>query len=277
MTISFEPMTVAHIAGAVALSRQVDWPHRPEDWELNRSISSGVVGLAEGRVVASIFMTPYGADAATINMVIVDEAMRGLGLGRRLMDQGLALAGGRACSLVATQAGLPLYEKLGFVAVGQVVQHQGEAPAVAIPDAVDWAEAGDHRRIAALDRSAYGHDRSRLLYALAKRAKFAVIRDDEEVQGFAAIRDFGRGQVIGPVVARSDTEARVLVDFLLAHNEGRFVRIDTRDEADLTSFLLERGLARVGGGIAMRRGLPQPSAGASGHHRTYALASQALG
>lgn len=54
MTISFESMTAAHIAGAVELSHQVDWPHRPEDWELSRSISFGVVGLAEGRVLASI-------------------------------------------------------------------------------------------------------------------------------------------------------------------------------------------------------------------------------
>jgi len=277
MTITFEPMTAAHIAGAVALSRQVDWPHRPDDWELSRSISSGIVGLAERRVVATIFMTPYGADAATINMVIVDEALRGQGLGRRLMEHGLGLAGGRTCALVATQAGLPLYEKLGFATIGEVVKYQGEAPAVAMPDAIDWAEAADPRRIVALDRLAYGHDRSRLMYALARAAKFAVIRDGEDVQAFAAIRDFGRGQVIGPVVARSDTEARALIDFLLAHHGGRFVRVDTHVESGLSGFLLERGLTRVGGGIAMRRGPVLPGAGARGLLRTYTLASQALG
>ena len=72
-------------------------------------------------------MTPYGDDAATINMVIVDAAMRGRGLGRKMMEEALAKAGERTCCLVATQEGLPLYEKLGFVATGEIVQHQGEA------------------------------------------------------------------------------------------------------------------------------------------------------
>ena len=73
-------------------------------------------------------MTPYGDDATTINMVIVDAAMRGRGLGRKLMEDALAKAGERICYLTATQEGLPLYEKLGFVATGEVVQHQREAP-----------------------------------------------------------------------------------------------------------------------------------------------------
>lgn len=277
MTVFFEPMTAAHVPGAVELSRHVNWPHRPEDWELNRSISSGVVGLDDGRVVASIMMTPYGDDAATINMVIVDGAMRGRGLGRKLMERGLDLAAGRACSLVATKVGLALYEKLGFVAIGQVAQHQGDALPVAIPDVVSWAKADDHGRIVALDRAAYGHDRSRLMQALAKTAKFAVIRDGEGVQAFAAIRDFGRGHVIGPVVARSGAEARALIDFMLAHNEGRFVRVDTRTEVGLSDFLLERGLAHVGGGIAMHRASEHSRNGAPRQFQTYALASQALG
>ena len=80
--------------------------------------------------MATILMTPYGEDAATINMVIVDAAIRGRGLGRKLMEEALARAGERTSYLVATQEGLPLYEKLGFVATGKIVQHQGVAPAV---------------------------------------------------------------------------------------------------------------------------------------------------
>ena len=49
----------------------------------------------DGRVVATTMMTPFGSDCATINMVIVDAAMRGRGLGRRLMDAALDMAGER--------------------------------------------------------------------------------------------------------------------------------------------------------------------------------------
>lgn len=275
--IMLEKIRPEHLDGAVELSRQAQWPHRREDWELVLSISRGVVALDEARVVATIMMTPYGDDAATINMVIVDEAMRGRGLGRKMMEEALAKAGERTCYLVATQEGLPLYEKQGFVATGEIVQHQGEAVPIEAPVHVTWSEADDHERLVALDRAAYGHDRSALMQLLRERAKFAVIRDEGEVQAFGAIRPFGRGLVIGPVVARSDAEAKALIDFLLAHHEGKFVRVDTDVSTGLADWLTGRGLAQTGGGITMRRAGAARKEESAGLHRTYALVNQALG
>jgi GNAT superfamily N-acetyltransferase len=275
--IILEEMTPKHLDGAVALSRQVSWPHRREDWELAQSISRGVVASIEQRVVATIMMTPYGDDAATINMVIVDASMRGRGLGRKMMEKALGKAGARTCYLVATQEGLPLYEKLGFVTTGEIVQHQGEALPVDPPDHVSWSESGDHARLVALDRAAYGHDRSALMQLLQERATFAVIRDEGEVQAFGAIRPFGRGLVIGPVVARNGTEAKLLIGFLLAHHQGNFVRIDTDGSTNLAEWLTERGVAHAGGGITMRRSIATLKESKPRQHRTYALASQALG
>jgi GNAT superfamily N-acetyltransferase len=270
-------MTPAHLDGAVELSRQVGWPHRREDWELVQLLSQGIVALEERRVVATIMMTPYGDDAATINMVVVDASMRGRGLGRKLIEEALAKAGERTCYLVATQEGLPLYEKLGFVTTGEIVQHQGEALPVDAPDHVSWSESGDHARLVALDRAAYGHDRSALMQLLRERAKFAVISEEGEVQAFGAIRPFGRGLVIGPLVARSAAEAKALIDFLLAYHQGRFVRLDTNVSTDLAEWLAGRELAHVGGGITMRRSMATHKESKPAHHRTYALVSQALG
>ncbi|WP_394893572.1 GNAT family N-acetyltransferase [Mesorhizobium sp. AaZ16] len=275
--ITLETMAPGHLEGAVELSRQVKWPHRRDDWELAHSVSRGIVALEEGRVVATILMTPYGDDAATINMVIVDAAMRGRGLGRQMMEEALAKAGERTCYLVATREGLPLYEKLGFVATGEIVQHQGEALPVFAPARVSWAESGDLARLGVLDREAFGHDRSALMKLLLERAKFAVIRDEGDTQAFSAIRPFGRGLVIGPVVARNGTEAKALVDFLLAHHQGKFVRVDTDVSTDLAEWLTGRGLAHVGGGITMRRSMATHKESKSAHHRAYALVSQALG
>ena len=124
--ITLEMMMPEHLDGAVELSRQVGWPHRREDWALLQSLSHGIVAIDNGRVLATILMTPYGDDAATINMVIVDASMRGRGLGRQLMEEALAKAEERTCYLAATNEGLSLYQKLGFVATGEIVQHQGE-------------------------------------------------------------------------------------------------------------------------------------------------------
>jgi GNAT superfamily N-acetyltransferase len=273
--ISLEAMGTKHLDGAVLLSREAGWPHRREDWELVLSVSEGIVALHDGRVVATTIMTPFGSDAAAINMVIVDDAMRGRGLGRRLMDAALERAGTRNCRLVATKEGLPLYEKLGFVAVGEIVQHQGKALKVATPATVSWARDDDYEKICSLDRIACGLDRSKLMSILRQAAQFAVIRERGEVAAFAGVRAFGRGLVIGPVVASSSQQAKDLIQFMLAHHEGGFVRLDTELSTGLGPWLVERGLAHVGGGIPMRRGRKVERAEAP--YRTYALVNQALG
>jgi GNAT superfamily N-acetyltransferase len=273
--ISLEAMEIEHLDGAILLSREAGWPHRREDWELVLSVSEGIVALQDGRVVATTIMTPFGSDAAAINMVIVSSAMRGCGLGRRLMDAALEKTGTRSCRLVATKEGLPLYEKLGFVAVGEIIQHQGKALKVATPATVSWARDNDYERICSLDRAACCLDRSKLMSILRQAARFAVIRERGEVKAFAGVRAFGRGLVIGPVVASSSQQAKDLIQFMLAHHEGDFVRLDTELSTGLGPWLVERGLAHVGGGIPMQRGPKVERAEAP--YRTYALVNQALG
>jgi GNAT superfamily N-acetyltransferase len=273
--ISLEAMETEHLDGAVLLSREAGWPHRREDWELVLSVSEGIVALQDGRVVATTIITPFGSDAAAINMVVVDGAIRGRGLGRRLMDAALDKAGARNCRLVATKEGLPLYEKLGFVAVGEIVQHQGRALKVEAPANVSWARDNDYEKIGSLDRAASSLDRSKLMSVLRRVARFAVIREGGEVAAFAGLRAFGRGLVIGPVVASSSQQAKDLIQFLLAHHEGDFVRLDTELSTGLGPWLTQSGLVRVGGGIPMQRGPKVERAEAP--YRTYALVNQALG
>lgn len=99
-----------HLDAAVELSRQAGWPHRKEDWALVLSLSKGFVALENGRVVGTAMATILGDTCATVNMVIVDESMRGRGLGRQLMGAAMDAAENRECRLVATADGLPLYE-----------------------------------------------------------------------------------------------------------------------------------------------------------------------
>jgi len=264
-----------HLDGALALSRQAGWPHRRQDWEMVLALSAGLVALEQGRVVGAALFTPYGRDAAMINMVIVDQAMRGRGVGRALMERALQNGEGRECRLIATSEGLPLYEKLGFSATHAVVQHQGAAAPTLRPQGVEPASRDDMDAIAALDRVACGVDRRALFALLAETARFVVLRRRDEVAGFAALRNFGRGDVIGPVVAGHGEDAKALISFFLAERPGAFVRVDTPTAGDLASWLAGRGLLHVGGGVAMRRGGKPPYA--SSEMRTFALASQALG
>jgi hypothetical protein len=119
-------------------------------------------------------------------------------------------------------------------------------------------------------------DRSDLIAAIALQGRFAVLTRDKAIVGFAGLRMFGRGEVIGPVVAISDEDARDLLTFMFAARPGAFLRVDTSDAAGLAPWLAAQGLAHVGGGIAMRRDAPAAQRPATAF-RTFALASQALG
>lgn len=264
-----------HLEGAVALSRQAGWPHRLEDWAMVLSLSTGIVALDNGRVAGTILVTRYGSAGATINMVIVDEAMRGRGIGRRLMDVALADCKGRECRLVATEEGLPLYTKLGFQETGIIRQHQGIINARAPVEGVTWATAADIAECAAMDRAASGLDRAELIATLADRGSIATLRRKGNIAGFAASRDFGRGEVAGPVVAASAEDAKHLLAFLFAARPGAFLRVDTTETSSLGPWLADQGLAHVGGGITMSK--DGPAARHTSPFQTFALASQALG
>ncbi|HBF28452.1 GNAT family N-acetyltransferase [Rhizobium sp.] len=273
--IELLPFGPDHIDGAFALSQQAGWPHRREDWAMVLSLSQGFVALEEGRVAGTAMATLYGSTCATVNMVIVDATMRGRGLGRKLMDLALGAAEGRECRLVATTDGLPLYEKLGFAVVGEVVQHQGiiKAPELQ-PANIAWADRGVLAEVRALDTQAFGADRSALFERLFGQGKLAVLRDGERIVGCVALRAFGRGEVVGPVVAATLEDAKALLSFVFAERTGHFLRVDTLVDTGLAPWLTEHGLLHVGGGLPMRRNVAET---APSTMKTYALASQALG
>jgi len=260
------------------LSLGVEWPHRPADWDLLRSVGRGFVALDEiGRVFSSAMWFPYGADCATIGMVITSPRVQTHGGGRWMMEGILQQCGERRLILNATRAAYSLYVSLGFVPQATVYQCQGYARAVAAQgDAVETVEGDDLAEVAALDAAAFGADRSALMARLAAVSEIRGLRRGGRLVGFAMRRPFGRGQVIGPVVAGSDEEAAQLVSALLAGLDGQFVRVDTRQaDGALRTVLHAAGLSLHDTVTTMTRGAPLPKV-APGSPGTYALAAHAL-
>ncbi|MET1416614.1 GNAT family N-acetyltransferase [Roseibium sp. HPY-6] len=279
--IVFTTFEKEHIEEAVRLSKAASWPHRTEDWEMVLDLSQGVVGIEDGKVVATALATSFGP-VATMNMIIVDETMRGRGLGRKVMATAMNTVEPVEWRLVATSDGLPLYEKLGFEAYGEVVQCQGivaqSDAVVEISDDMDdglvWAVEAEAQDLAELDKDATGMARMPLLEAFLRLGSVLTIKENGTIVAWAALRSFGRGHVAGPVVARNREEAKQLLSPLLSLCDGKFLRVDTTKSADLEDWLAGFGLARAGGGISMRKG---PSQTQTTGHKAFALASQALG
>ena len=267
--ICLVPFTDSLLDAAQGLSRDVHWPHRRDDWALAAQVSHGLAALDGERVVGTAFCTAMGK-VAMLNMIIVAASHQGRGIGQRLMEGVMAMAGPRAMRLVATPEGLPRYSRLGFEPVGTIAQHQGIAGTVPPADpAVIRGRATDLDRIAALDRAATGMDRRALLARLLERGALFLLAG-----GFAQRRDFGKGQVIGPVVAPDAQAARALLVAAAAGCTGRFLRVDTPRETGLGPMIEALGLPMVALGTDMQHG-PAPRLGPEAAR--YALISQALG
>ena len=69
-----------------------------------------------------------------------------------------------------------------------------------------------------MDREASGPDRTPLIKALLEADAAVVLDRDGAPAGFAMIRRFGLGQVIGPVVAPDEAGARALIGHFLTSN-----------------------------------------------------------
>ena len=112
-------------------------------------------------------------------------------------------------------------------------------------DGASDAHADDHAAIRRLDRDAFGGDRSALCDWLFENARVAVLRNGLRVDGFAACREFGRGHVIGPLVAPDVSAAMALVFRLAAPLTGQFLRLDVVEgdafAQELTKFGLQPG------------------------------------
>lgn len=274
---TIRPMEAADIDAVHGLSVEARWPHRPDDWRLVLVAGHGLVAADEGgRVMGSAMWWPFGEGLATIGMVIVSPRLQGKGTGRRLMREIFAAAGPRTIRLVATAAGQRLYESEGFRATGTITQYQGTASAKALREdaRVRPAGAGDRTAIERLDREATGGDRSHMLGLLAGVGKVAVMEEDGTVTGFAVCRAFGRGHVVGPLIAASAEDAAALAAPFVREHDGAFLRIDTPETAGaMIDFIEGAGLAQVDRVVQMTRG-PAP---ASGPARVLGLTNQALG
>ncbi|MBY8932307.1 GNAT family N-acetyltransferase [Pseudomonas sp. Wu6] len=275
----YRPATAADLPAAHALSVHLEWPHREEDWAMVQRISEGFVAEQDGVLAGIAFACHQGA-YSSIGLVIVSHQHRSKGIGRRLMNLCLDAVGPRTPILNATESGAPLYASMGFVEFARIQQHQG------VPQMPEPLPASRHALCRVVNRADYpkvielanagsGLDRTEVLNDLLPTAEHVVgIEVEGHLQGCAMLREFGRGHLIGPVVAHHPEQARHLITHLLRLIPGAFVRFDIPSACGLADWLENLGLPCVDNAPRMVRGIPpQSSAGVT----EFALVTQAIG
>lgn len=250
-------LTEPDIPAAHALSMAEGWNQTPADWaRLIRLEPAGCFAARDGDMLTgTVTITAYGGTLAWIGMMIVRPEFRGRGIGAGLMRQAIEYVHGLGISCIkldATPMGQPLYQSLGFVVESELERWKGTASAGGRQEEPELTRAGSLEPVFALDRAAYGTDRSRLLAVLAADAPGGPLtsrRYGKDPDGFALLRAGREASYVGPIIATSAGTAVRLLDGMLARCAGSEVCLDR----NLNGLLEADTLAARG--LAMRRGL----------------------
>lgn len=270
-------LRAAHLPQALELSQALQWPYRLEDWAFALGLGRGFAVEIEGRLAGTALWWPYSERHGSAGMIIVAAQDQRKGIGGVLMDALLADAAGRTLILNSTVEGMALYTRLGFVPYGRVNQHQAVLDRSPVAEAAEGLRSfvpDDRLAIQALDEAATGMDRRVLIDALLEISGVRIIERCGRIAGYGCVREWGRGVVIGPIIAADAADARTLIASLAAPHVGRFVRIDVPEWAGLSPWLETIRLPQVDQVVSMALGnLPRTDPG----QRLFALSNQSLG
>ena len=282
MTIQLRTMQPADLEQGYRLSQQVSWPHRLADWEQALALGEGIVAENEQGVVGCAIIWPWGEERSTLGLVIVDPACQGQGIGKKLMEGLLEKVPDGNVRLHATEMGKGLYEKYGFVVQCSVFQHQIaqlpdiQAPVLAEGEVIRPLREDELPALIESDYQSHGLLRPALWQDLFRTADALLVLEKEgQAQGYMTLRKFGRGNVIGPMLAKDQQTAQKLFCYGASQLTGQFVRIDTYGNTPFSDWLVTQGLPSIDAPLMMVRGTPwQRPAGAM---QDFSFMSQAMG
>jgi GNAT superfamily N-acetyltransferase len=233
-------MTDADLGDGLRLSRASGWNQTLEDWRCLLRLGPGLFRVAtrEGRVVGCGGAVVYGGELAWICMILVLPEARGRGVGTRAFEDVLGralrlVAEGRLRSvgLDATPAGRGIYAQRGFRdgAPAGIRRMRAERSAGRAPDGVRALTEADLPEVFALDRRAFGADRSALLrWALAHAPELAWVRRSGGTLAYGFGRHGDHSDHVGPVVAADLPGAKAILDASLSRPRSRPLILDAR-------------------------------------------------
>ncbi|PYT27023.1 MAG: hypothetical protein DMG58_21180 [Acidobacteria bacterium] len=215
-------LSTADIPAGMRLKEAAGWNQTASDWQRVLALQpDGCFAIErEGQVRATTTAVCFGKELAWVGMVLTDAQYRGRGFARQLMGHAVAYLRRKSIAWIkldATDMGRPLYERLGFRKQGTV--ERWIRPAGVVPQST--GAVGRFDLDTALDRQAFGADRSGLLRVLANVESASIVG-----MGFAMGRPGARAAFFGPCVARSVDAARELLAWFLEKHQQESVYWD---------------------------------------------------
>ncbi|QQE78713.1 GNAT family N-acetyltransferase [Alicyclobacillus sp. SO9] len=241
LDLSLNELDARDIPQIVRLSERVGWDY--DEAEVRTVMVSGKVyghRNSSGEIVSSAAIVPYtnglsDVKLASLGLVIVHPAYRGLGLGTKVTlecMQGLPKT--VPIMLIATPEGERLYQRLGFGHVGRVqkflcdhVKYQQTFSSASTHYIIEPYVPSDFAYVTNLDEAAFGARRDTFLSVRLRQAKAAVVAKNSarKIVGYALSIEGSVNLIVGPIVA-PDSDTALHLTAYLAHASNKRLRID---------------------------------------------------
>ena len=232
----------------IKLSASVGWDY--DEQEIRTIMNSGKIyghKNEEGKIVSSAAIISYDPSLASLGMVIVHEAYRGMGLGKIVTQTCIdAVSKETTIMLIATEQGKPLYEKMGFRAVDCVhkylCDHYIPVHSFNKMDIeINHFRQEDISHIIKLDKKAVGAERRKFLVHSIEQVKECLTVKDRNgtIIGYGLSVLGAINLILGPIVTPNFEIATLLVDQLARNHRGR-LRMDVPSGHEKFMFFLEQ-------------------------------------
>jgi ribosomal protein S18 acetylase RimI-like enzyme len=186
----------------------------------------GLVAEEDGEIVGLAWVHPRGP-VATVGPLAVDPRAQGRGMGRRLLERCLEIAGPGVPQVRLVQEGfnrvsLGLYLRMGFRVVAPLLElvlpSGSEVVAPAPPGGiiVRAASAGDQQRLVARDARAFGAPRPQSVALYLRRGRALVVERGGALTGYGFAIGFGGTAYLGSASADDPTTLLLVVAALSA-------------------------------------------------------------
>jgi predicted GNAT family acetyltransferase len=256
---------LSDIGDAMKLSSAEGWNQTEKDWKRLIENPGNICEAAEmeRKVIGTATAMNYSNQVAWIGMVLVDKEFRGKGVSKALLTHLFGkLKDCKSVKLDATSEGQKVYEKLDFRDEYSIVRMTN-------PSLKELSLAEDEeissgpvqlkrlQQVIALDRLVFGADRTRLIESLVKEYpdKLGLMERNNLITGFALGRDGSKYHQIGPVMASSVMDAKMLIGGALKNLVNRQVVVDVLcDKREMISWLNALGFIEQRRFVRMYKG-----------------------
>lgn len=203
-----------------------DWAAE-EGWSLGRGDDAILTrtdpdaffaGFIDERHASAVGVVNWDDDFACAGMLLVDPALRGIGLGTDTFNAAIGHAADRAVAVDAPTKLEDRLQQLGFATAWRIIRWAGRIPPerTVDPRVVPAAEE-HHGQMAALDAACFPADRPGFATDFAtgpERRALVYANPDGRIDGYGVLRPARGGVRIGPLYAQELYHAAAIFDGL---------------------------------------------------------------